>query len=371
MPSLGFAPALALLAAFGRTAPDRSLRTLLRTAAYRIRPPRPEPHAARIDAAQARVLASGTAGLHQRADILCERRQGRLPTIVLGGFVPDATEQVFLLRGFLLRRGSVYYVQYPRRGFSTDLLCAQLDDLVEELATLEGTPPVVLSVSFGAGLALEWLRRNRVNGRTPSLAGLACVSPVACLEDVVSPADAKPTTLLGRALRPLLEESGMPEARSLERSRSVFTRMFEAGAQNKATLATLMTGKELVALHRAVLACIQGVTPDGARERVAALRALRSPVTYFSPAHLPLTPAPTLLLYAEKEEAVVVHDSPTRFALGAAHRAYFPHSRFEVVGGGGRNPVQHASLIFHVFEFLPPLKRFFASLGPVHRRRAA
>ena len=157
-----------------------------------------------------------------------------MPTIVLGGFVPDSTEQVFLLRRFFLRTGNVYYFNYPHLGFSLELAYAQLDDLVAELAA-RGQPPVIFGVSFGAGLALEWLRRTRVAGRAAPLAGLVLVSPVACVEDVFAPGAAKPATLLGRALKPFLG-GGPASAAAVEKSRTIFARMFEAGAQNRASL---------------------------------------------------------------------------------------------------------------------------------------
>ena len=86
---------------------------------------------------------------------------------MLGGFVPDATEAAYLLRGTLLHCGSLYYFNYPRRGFSTDLFLAQLSDLVEELSLLHRRPPVIIAVSFGAGLLLEWLDTNARTRRAP------------------------------------------------------------------------------------------------------------------------------------------------------------------------------------------------------------
>ncbi|MBK9990552.1 MAG: hypothetical protein IPP19_07435 [Verrucomicrobia bacterium] len=108
---------------------------------------------------QEEVLVRCGAGVHQAANILHEQRKGPVPTIVLGGFIPDATEQVYLMRGFLLKHGSIYYLNYPQHGFSIDLLLAQLDDLVEELAEAHGQRPVVFAVSFGCGLGREWLAR--------------------------------------------------------------------------------------------------------------------------------------------------------------------------------------------------------------------
>ncbi|OAM90110.1 alpha/beta hydrolase [Termitidicoccus mucosus] len=360
MPALSLAPALSLLATFGRISPARPLHTLIRTTGYRLRPPRPLPHLPRIRAAQDAVLGSGAAGPHQMATLLCERRNGSIPTIVLGGFVPDATEQVFLLRGALLRRGGVYYLNYPRNGFSADLLFAQLDDLVEELARLHATPPVVLSVSFGAGLVFEWLRRARLAGRRPALRGLVFVSPMGCVGDLLFPGESKPATLLGRTLKPYLDSPGVEaDARQVEKSRTVFSRMFEAGAQNKAALATLMTAGELRRLHAAVMETIARVDARGASERIRALVTFPSLIASFSPALLPLSDVPALVLFAENEDAVLDRRSPTRFALGSACAAYFPKGACRTVSNPGGAPVQHASLIFHFFNFLPHISRFY------------
>jgi len=139
--------------------------------------------------------------------------------------------------------------------------------------------------------------------------------------------------------------------------------MFEAGAQNKLALRRLMTRGELEHLRGAVMGAIRGITPDGARQRVRALAAMRSPTDYFVPAALPLTTAPTLVLFAEREDAVMDPQAPSLFALRHACHAYFPagHVR-EVAARAGDTPVQHASLIFHVFEFLPPLQAFYARI---------
>jgi alpha-beta hydrolase superfamily lysophospholipase len=358
MPALSFAPAFALL-----TSPVQPLRTLIRTTGYKLRPPRPVPHTPRIRTAQTAVLASGSAGLHQLATVLCEQRKGSVPTIVLGGFVPDATEQVFLLRGALLARGSVYYLNYPRAGFSADLFFAQLDDLVAELATLHDTPPVIFSVSFGSSLVLEWLRRTRAAGRHATIAGALFVSPIGCIEDLLDPTAVKPATLLGRAVKPYLDSpDGDVDPRQIEKTRTIFNRMFGAGAHNKAALTALMTPGELRQLHGAVMDTIARVDARGACERMAALRSFVSPAAYFSPRLLPLTTAPALILFAEAEDAVIEANSPTRFAFATAHRAYFPDGQCHTLANPGGTPVQHASLIFHSANFLPPVTRFYRGL---------
>jgi pimeloyl-ACP methyl ester carboxylesterase len=362
MPALSFTPALSLLAAFGRVSPAQPFRTLIRTTGYKLRPPRPLAYTPAIRTAQETVLGAGAAGPHQLATLLWERRKGPVPTIVLGGFVPDATEQVFLLRGSLLKRGSVFYLNYPRQGFSADLLFAQLDDLVAELNLLHGTPPVIFSVSFGSGLILEWLRRAREAGRHVDIAGAIFVSPIGCVEDLMALGEAKPATLLGRAVKPYVDaKDGEIDPRQIEKSRTIFSRMFGAGVQNKATLATLMSPAELERLHEAVMQTIARIDARGASERMRALCRFSSPAAYFSQRLLPLTEAPVLILFAEDEDAVIDSRSPTRFAFSAAHRAYFPQSVCRTLCNPRGAPVQHASLIFHIGNFLPPISRFYSA----------
>lgn len=342
--------------------PAKPFRRFIRTTGYKLRPPRPLPFSPTIRHAQAEVIASGRASLSDTATILRETRKGAVPTIVLGGFVPNPTEQVFLMRGFLLKQGSVYYVNYPRSGFSIDLLFAQLDDLVEELSKIHGQRPVIFSVSFGVGVVMEWLKRARLAGRRIHLRGLILISPVACMEDLLTPGVAKPSTLLGRAIKPFVEMATRVDHLGIEKARGIFTKMFEAGAQNKESLTALMSRGELHQLRDAVISTIQDIEPNGAYQRVQSLKHMEPPSAYFSQSVLPLSEVPTLILYAEKESAVIVDHSPTRFALHSAHRAYFPHSHFRVISNQNGAPVQHASLIFHCFNFLPPISAFYKHL---------
>jgi hypothetical protein len=323
-----------------------------------------------VTVARDEALRSGSGEPRQLASLLCESSGGGLPTIVLGGFVPDSTEQVALFRGFFLRKGSVYYLNYARRGFSVDLLAAQLDDLVADLKVRHGQRPVVFSVSFGGGIVLEWLKRSRAGGRTPDVAGLVFVSPVACASDVVDASEAKPSTLLGRALKPYIDAGPERDAAVVEKSRAIFSRMFEAGAQNKASLKGLMGLAELRRLRGAVLGAIRDIDMDGAYERVHALGGMAGLAAGAPAGGEPLSPAPTLILYSEKEGAVIREGSPTRAALEAHLREHFPAGDLRVVSGGA-TPVQHASLIFHYFQFLPHVAAFYRLLKTGKLRMAA
>lgn len=315
------------------------------------------------------MLAEGRAESRQFAEIRHEAGSGATPTVVLGGFVPDATDSIFLMRNFLLRQGDLYCVNYSRQGFNMDLLFAQLDDLMENLQR-DGRKPMFLAISFGAGLLLEWLRRHRMEGRHPAIEGVVLVSPVACTEDLLPACGGKPSTLLGRATRPYLGE-GEISSQTIEKSRMVFRKMFDAGAQNKAAVRAIMTADELAGLHRSVLGTIAGISAEGACERVQSLKQLQSPSVYFKPGLLPLTHAPVLILYAEKEDSVLDPASPTRFALAAAHRAYFPASECRVVSSRGGSAVQHASLIFHCTNFLPYFSQFYRKMKWTQLRAAA
>ena len=361
MPALTFSPALSALAGFTRLRTPEPFHAFLRSTRDRIRPRSPKPHRARVTAARDQVLAGGKAGPRQLATILCETRLGSTPTIVLGGFVPDATEQVFLLRGYLLSHGSVYYVHYPRYGFCTDLLCAQLDDLVSELNQAHGQRPVIVSASFGCGLAIEWLRRARARAGAPQIAGSVLVSPVACSGDILPSLDAKPTTLVGRALKPYVGATAATVTdAAVERSRAVFAKMFEAGSQNRETLRALMTGAELVRLKEGVMDAIRSIDATGACERVGALMSLK-PLSAWESDPV-VSDAPTLILYAEKEGAVLADTSPTRQALEQFPYTFFPQGQVRIVSGGAGGPVQHASLVFHYYQFLPHFQRYYRGL---------
>ena len=363
MPALTLSPAMSLFAAFSRFSPSQPVHTFFRATGYKLRPPRPVRHEPAITRAQDDLLSRGAAEPRQLATVLCERRPGNLPTIVLGGFVPDATEQVYLLRGFLLRRGSVYFLNYPRGGFSPELIYAQLDDLVEELNQLHGQRPVVFGVSFGVGLVLEWLRRARATGRALDLGGAVLVSPVACAADIVVPGEAKASTLIGRALKPYLDSGGTIEPGVIEKSRAIFAKMFEAGAQNREALRSLMTAAELRHVRDSVLGAIQNLEAAGACERVHALRVMPPLSPWNSPEQLPLSEAPVLVLYAETEPSVIAAGSPTRAAFETALPAFFPRGELRVVASEpGGSQVQHASLIFHYFQFLPHIAGFYRGL---------
>lgn len=338
---------------------------LVRATGYKLRPPCAVRHVAQVLRRQSPLLASGVAGPQACAEIRVEERPGVLPTIVVGGFVPDATEAFYLLRGGLLRHGSVFYFNYPRRGFSTDLFIAQLEDLIDELATHRGQRPALIAVSFGAGVVLEMLRRAAARGHPLPLAGLTLVSPVACTADLIDAGAPKPTTLLGRVLLPYLRGTAAPDGAIVEKSRTVFLRMFESGAQNRSALRFLLTRDETRRLRDAVVGTINAIDAAGAFERVRGLNQFPEPGE-----PRPLFAGPALVLYAEKESAVLQENAPTWREFSGRITAWFPQGRCAVVTNHADHPVQHASLIFHSRNFEPHVAQLYRAIRQRQLRAA-
>jgi pimeloyl-ACP methyl ester carboxylesterase len=108
--------------------------------------------------------------------VLREKGAGAMPTIVIGGFVPDATETVEFQRPLLRRYGSIYYLNYPRNGFSAEVFSAQLADLIDDIHA-RGMKPLIMSVSFGSGILLHFLKHAPENIHE-KIRGLVLASPV-------------------------------------------------------------------------------------------------------------------------------------------------------------------------------------------------
>jgi hypothetical protein len=118
-------------------------------------------------------------------------------------------------------------------------------------------------------------------------------------------------------------------------------------------------------LRAAVLATINRITPTGVLERVRALCEFSLPRETRC-----LSRAPTLILYAEKESAVLVDNSPTEQILRQQTLKCFPLGHCLTVRNTPENPVQHASLIFHAQNFEPLLSSFYRQIKPTQYRAA-
>ena len=288
------------------------------------------------------------------ARLFRERGAGNQPTIVIGGFVPDATEVVEFQRPLLKQSGAIYYLNYPREGFHLQVFQAQLADLVESL-NLRGERPVLLGVSFGAGLVASFLK-DVLPRDGLTIRGVLFVSPVFCAEDLVRPVNDRTggVRMLESNLRRILSaQHGSPEdvERQIERARRCFQGLFGLGAENR----TL--DRRHLAIRDKIMAVINRTPARGGFERTLAIQEFRHP----SP-DAPLYSGPVLTLLAEAEESLLVPTSPT-LALCREPQLYhrvFPGGRCLTVTSRHTNdPVAHASLIFHHHAYNPVISAWY------------
>lgn len=305
-------------------------------------------------------LKDHVASLHAcRAQIFKEKGNGAVPTIVIGGFVPDATEQVEFQRSLFKEHGSIYYVNYPRHGFCCDMFFAQLADLIEYLNNRDQRP-VLFAVSFGCGLVARFLQEYP-DAAFLRLRGVVMVSPVLCTEDLVRAEDDKVggVRMLESNLRRILKagtDGGAAVARQIERARRSFQALFETGAQNR-ELST-----RHLSIRKKIMQVIETTPAAGGYQRVLALKEFRRP----DPAR-PIFTGPALALLAEGEENLLVPSSPTLALLRHPERKKDLFPRGLLVKVASRTPgdaVAHASLIFHHHCYNPLIRVWYDQLQP-------
>ena len=277
-----------------------------------------------------------------RCQIFREKGAGTAPTIVLGGFVPDATETVEFQRTLLRQHGSIYYVNYARSGFCQEMFAAQLTDLIEDLA-LKGQKPLVMGVSFGCGLISDFLS-HADEFVHESIRGLVLVSPVITTDDLIRSNEQKRdgVRILENNLKKIVAADPANDtdvSKHIERSRRCFQALFNAGAENR-TLSV-----RHLSIRKKINDVIEYTSARGGFERVTALRKFRFPLLART-----LFPGPVLVLLAENESDILVPSSPTLELFGdpSLYTRIFPSCRVKTVkshiAGDG---VAHASLIFH------------------------
>lgn len=292
-----------------------------------------------------------------RCLIFREKGAGNVPTIVLGGFVPDATETVEFQRKLLCQHGSVYYVNYARNGFSQEMFTAQLTDLIEDLAR-KGQKPLLMGVSFGCGLLANYLRRTGKKIHE-NIRGVVLISPVLTTDDLIRPSDQKRdgVRILESNLKKIVAADPANEAditKQIERSRRCFQALFNAGAGNR-TLSV-----RHLAIQKKINDVIEYTTARGGFERVVALRDFRFPFlssTLFS--------GPVLTLFAENEVDILAPTSPTLklFSEPTLYSRIFPSCLVKTVkSNNSGDAVAHASLIFHYEAFNPLLDSWYDTI---------
>ena len=303
------------------------------------------------------VLDQNRDSYRMRCQIFREKSAGKFPTIVLGGFVPDATETVEFQRKLLRQHGSIYYVNYARNGFSLEMFTAQLSDLIDDL-TRKGQKPLIMGVSFGCGLLTNFLQYANENVHE-SIRGLILVSPVITTDDLIRPIDKKRDGI--RILESNLKKimSADPENESdinkhVERSRRCFQALFNAGAENR-----ILSVRHL-SIRKKIFDVIEYTTARGGFERVTALQKFNFPEVSST-----LFLGPALVLLAENESDILVPSSPTLnlFSDPSLYSKIFPSCRVKSVKSNIKGDgVAHASLIFHFEAYNTLLENWYDKL---------
>ncbi|MDD2273903.1 MAG: alpha/beta hydrolase [Desulfuromonadaceae bacterium] len=303
------------------------------------------------------VLERNKDSRRTRCQLFREKGAGNVPTIVLGGFVPDATETVEFQRTLLRRHGSIYYLNYSRNGFCQEMFAAQLNDLIEDLAR-RGQKPLIMAISFGCGLLATFMR-NAEERVHESVRGLVLVSPVITTDDLIRPLEHKRdgVRMLESNLKKIVAADPADESnisKHIERSRRCFQALFNAGAENR-----ILSVRHL-AIRKKINDVIEYTTARGGFERVKALRDFRFPLlarTLFS--------GPVLVLLAENEADIMVSSSPTLklFSEASLYTRIFPSCRVKRVRShSAGDGVAHASLIFHHEAYNELLESWYEKL---------
>ena len=303
-------------------------------------------------------LIGSIASIHAvRNRMFKEKGPGDIPTIVIGGFVPDATEAVEFQRPLFRSYGSVYYINYSRNGFLSDMFFAQLADLIEEI-NRAGKRPVIFGVSFGCGLIREFLR-SPMNDSSLMIRGIIMASPVFCTEDLVRSERDKGSgvRLLESNLKRILKSDPSKVedvSRQIERARRCFQGLFEIGAGNR------VLNRRHLSIKKKIMDVVAETPAVGGYQRVLALRE-------FPPMNgeASLFPGPALVLLAEGEEDILVPASPTLAAMKNPdiRSRILPLGRVRTVQSlVAGDPVAHASLIFHHHCYNPLLEAWYDKL---------
>ncbi|NVN93487.1 MAG: alpha/beta hydrolase [Desulfuromonadales bacterium] len=277
-----------------------------------------------------------------RSQLYREKSAGSAPTIIVGGFVPDATETAEFQRRILRKYGSIYYLNFPRNGFCSEMFAAQLTDLIDHLGK-KRQKPFIMGVSFGGGLLIDFLK-DAEEALHKQVRGLILVSPVVCSDDLIRTDGDKRggVRLLEHNLKKILSaDPAVPENidKLMERSRRCFQALFTGGAENR-TLSV-----RHLSIKKKIFEVISGTSALGGFQRVMALRDFTFPGL-----NAAVFRGPVLTLLAEQEEDMLVPSSPTLklFRNTGLYTRLFPKCHVKTVRSGNpEDGVPHASLIFH------------------------
>jgi len=284
-------------------------------------------------------------------------------SLLVPGLVPDGLETFHRIRKHFQAKGDVSVLTYPYEGFTLETLFERIDQFLSDCAK-QKRKPVLVGVSVGGGFLLEYLRRRKLSGIAPAIAGLVLVSPLTCVDDLAP--------ILHRLWKPIVADD--PNAtQALEKGRSFFRQ-----------LASKSTSKrEVPAGWKGFFA---GFTPQGLNDFLEApLRARIEKTLSLMPASgailrcrilkefnglektgpaVVLTDRPTLILWGSKERHTLNVDGPGVGTLCRPDLAekHFPNAQIQWIYTGDGEAVPHASLLKHDKAFSRPLREFLVRL---------
>lgn len=306
------------------------------------------------------IVASPSLDSRRSLRLEHSRGTGAFHFLLVPGLVPDGPETFLRQKPLFLGKGDVSTANWPDESFSLDEAIFGIDSFVER-ALLARKKPVLVGVSVGGGIVLEYLRRHREAGTSPRIAALVLVSPLVCTADI--------SPLLKRLWDPIVADSGDP-VKALEKGRSFFRQLASKSAGQKPApkgwkrIFSALTPAGIAELSDAPIReriekTLERIPPRGAIERCKALGQLPG-LESGDRAKDGLTKAPTLLLWGSKERHTLNMDGPGTGALCRPDLAerHFPSSEIHWIYTKKGEPVPHASLLKHHKAFSRPLKRF-------------
>ncbi len=310
-----------------------------------------------------RTSTAASAAIRHDVTFTTEPGRGPFHLILLPGLVPDGPETFLRQRRLFAGYGPSSLATYPYQGFQVDHV---LDDirLRIEAAAAAGQRPVVMAVSFGAGLYLELLRRAKAAGRPLPVVAQMLVSPMTSRHDL--------SPLLSRLIKPILDETADPAAITvaLEKGRSFFRMLASRSAGGDAGVRwnTFLTptgirnfqeGRIRARIERTVNA----IPIDGGHARIRGLIDMPG----IDASTRLLSEAPTQILWGSKERHTLTMEGPGTSLLCRPDLACrcFPVVEVQYVYDRNGDEVPHASLLKHAAAFNDHLRRFL----DLHRQR--
>ena len=288
---------------------------------------------------------------------------GPFHSLLVPGLVPDGLETFHRIRKFFQAKGDVSILTYPYEGFELEGLFGKIEQFLSECAR-HRKRPVLAGVSVGGGFLLEFLRRQKLSGKDPEIAGLVLVSPLVSAQDLAP--------VLRRLWLPIVADE--PSAtQALEKGRSFFRQLASKSAPKtnipagwKGLFAAFtpqgMTDLLEAPLRARIEKTLQAIPAHGAIRRCRLLKEL-SGLERTGPAAV-LTDRPALILWGSKERHTLDVDGPGVGVLCRPDLAerHLPDCQVQWVYARDGEAVPHASLLKHDKAFARPLKEFLARL---------